>query len=157
MEWLADNSWVVWLAVALVLAAIEAVTVDFVFIMLAGGAAAGAAAAGLGAPLPIQVVVAVATAFALLFVVRPIVKSRLMDTETDHGIGAASLVGRDAWVLETITETDGRIKLGGEVWSARGPEGIGPLQPGTQVRVIEIRGATVHVAPLQQLGRPPQT
>ena len=156
MEWFADNWWVVWLGLALVLAAIEAATVDFVFVMLAGGALAGAVAAGFGAPLPIQVVVAVVTSFALLFLVRPLVKRRFMDTETDHGIGSAGLIGRDAWVLETITETDGRVKLGGEVWSARGPDGALPLQPGTQVRVIEIRGATVHVAPIEQLGRPPQ-
>lgn len=152
MDWFADNWWVVWLGLALVLAAIEAATVDFVFLMLAGGALAGAAAAGLGAPLPIQVVVAVVAAFALLFVVRPVVKRRFMDSETDHGIGSASLVGRDAWVLVTITETDGRVKLAGEVWSARTSEEVGPLQPGTQVRVIEIRGATVHVAPVGQLG-----
>jgi membrane protein implicated in regulation of membrane protease activity len=153
MEWLADNWWVVWLGLALVLAAVEAATVDFVFVMLAGGALAGAAAAGLGAPLPIQVVAAVVTAFALLFVVRPVVKRRFMDSETDHGIGSSALIGREAWVLETITETDGRVKLAGEVWSARGPSGSAPLQPGTQVRVIEIRGATVHVAPVEQLGR----
>ena len=152
MEWFAENWWIVWLGLALVLAAIEAATVDFVFVMLAGGALAAAAAAGLGAALPIQVVVAVVTAFALLFVVRPIAKRRFMDTETDHGIGSSGLIGRDAWVLETITETDGRVKLAGEVWSARGPSGAGPLQPGTQVKVIEIRGATVHVAPVEQLG-----
>ncbi|KAB7744509.1 NfeD family protein [Nostocoides sp. F2B08] len=152
MEWLADNWWVVWLGLALVLMAVEAATVDFVFVMLAGGALAGAAAAGLGASLPIQVVTAVVTAFALLFVVRPVVKRRFMDSETDHGIGSSALIGRDAWVLETITETDGRVKLAGEVWSARGPSGAA-LQPGTQVRVIEIQGATVHVAPLDQIGR----
>ena len=151
MEWFADNWWVVWLGLALVLAAIEAATVDFVFIMLAGGALAGAAAAGLGAPVPLQVIIAVASAFALLFVVRPVVKRRFMDTETDHGIGAAGLIGRDAWVLETITETDGRVKLAGEVWSARVAQGAGVLQPVSQVRVVEIRGATVHVAPVPQL------
>ena len=153
MDWFAENWWVVWLGLALVLAAVEAVTVDFVFVMLAGGALAGAAAAGLGAPLPIQIVTAVVAAFALLFVVRPVIKRRFMDSETDHGIGSSGLIGRDAWVLETITETDGRVKLAGEVWSARAPQGAGPLQPGTQVRVIEIQGATVHVSPVEQIGR----
>ncbi|NLJ55063.1 MAG: NfeD family protein [Intrasporangiaceae bacterium] len=151
MDWFAENWWVVWLGLALVLAAIEAATVDFVFVMLAGGALAGAAAAGLGAPLPIQIVAAVVAAFALLFIVRPVVKRRFMDSETDHGIGSSGLIGRDAWVLETITETDGRVKLAGEVWSARAPQGA-VLQPGTQVRVIEIRGATVHVSPVEQIG-----
>ena len=151
MDWFAENWWVVWLGLALVLAAIEAATVDFVFVMLAGGALAGAAAAGLGAPLPIQIVAAVVAAFALLFIVRPVVKRRFMDSETDPGIGSSGLIGRDAWVLETITETDGRVKLAGEVWSARAPQGA-VLQPGTQVRVIEIRGATVHVSPVEQIG-----
>ena len=89
-----------------------------------------------------------------MFVVRPIVKRKFTDTQTDHGIGAAGLIGREAWVLEMITETDGRVKLGGEVWSARASEGSPPLQPGTRVRVLEIRGATVHVGPIQQLESP---
>ena len=45
MEWLTDNFWLAWLGIAIVLAAIEAATVDFVFIMFAGGALAGAVAA----------------------------------------------------------------------------------------------------------------
>lgn len=154
MDWFAENWWIVWLGIALVLAAIEAATVDFVFVMLAGGALAGAVAAGLGAGLAVQVVVAVVTAFALLFVVRPIVKKQFTDTVTDHGIGSTALIGRDAWALEMITETDGRVKLAGEVWSARAAAGSGPLQPGTRVRVLEIRGATVHVAPIEQLEAP---
>ncbi len=59
MDWLTDNVWLFWIGVALVLAAIEAATVDFVFIMFAGGALAAAVAAGLGASFPVQVVVAV--------------------------------------------------------------------------------------------------
>ena len=48
MEWLTDSPWLAWIAIALILAAIEAATVDFVFVMLAGGALAGALTAGLG-------------------------------------------------------------------------------------------------------------
>ena len=59
MDWLNDNVWLFWIGVGLVLAAIEAATVDFVFIMFAGGALAAAVAAGLGASFPVQVVVAV--------------------------------------------------------------------------------------------------
>ena len=52
MDWLNDNVWLFWLGLALVLAAIEAATVDFVFLMFAGGALAAAVAAGLGASVP---------------------------------------------------------------------------------------------------------
>ena len=119
MDWLTENFWLAWLGIALVLAAVEAATVDFVFIMFAGGALAGAVAAGLGASFPVQVVVAVATGILLLFTVRPIVKRQFMDGEVDHQIGASSLVGRSARVLQAVTDSDGRIKLAGETWSAR--------------------------------------
>ncbi|WP_299445301.1 NfeD family protein [uncultured Phycicoccus sp.] len=148
MEWLTENAWLGWLGVALVLAAIEAATVDFVFVMFAGGALAAAIAAALGAPFIFQVIIGVAAAVLFLLVVRPILKSKFMDTETDHHIGASSLVGREAWVLQAVTETDGRVKLAGETWSARLATGSTPVEPGDQVRVIAIHGATAIVAPV---------
>jgi membrane protein implicated in regulation of membrane protease activity len=120
-----------------------------VFIMFAGGALAGAVAAGLGASFPVQVVVAVATGILLLFTVRPIVKRQFMDGEMDHQIGASSLVGRSARVLQAVTDSDGRIKLAGETWSARLAAGAtSTVGPGEEVRVIAIHGATAIVAPV---------
>jgi membrane protein implicated in regulation of membrane protease activity len=149
MDWLTENFWLAWLGIALVLAAVEAATVDFVFIMFAGGALAGAVAAGLGASFPVQVVVAVATGILLLFTVRPIVKRQFMDGEVDHQIGASSLVGRSARVLQAVTDSDGRIKLAGETWSARLAAGAtSTVGPGEEVRVIAIHGATAIVAPV---------
>lgn len=145
MSWLSDNPWLAWVGVALVLAAIEAVTVDFVFVMLAGGALAGAVVAGTGADLPAQVIAAVVVAALLLFLVRPIVKRHFMEGAMDHGIGASSLVGREARVIQTVTSTDGRVKLGGETWSARTAAGAEPCEPGTAVTVLAIHGATAVV------------
>ena len=145
MDWLGDNPWLAWLGVALVLAAIEAATVDFVFIMLAAGALASAVAAALGAGFALQIVVFVVVAIALLVAVRPWVK-RQFNTGAGDTIGASSLVGRTAWVLQTVTTTDGRIKLAGETWSARVAEGGTPCTPGQQVRVVSIQGATAIVA-----------
>ena len=146
MEWLTENPWVAWVGVALILAAIEAATVDFVFVMFAGGALAGALAAAVGGNIAVQVIVAILVAGLLLFVVRPIVKRKFTDGEHDHHIGASGLVGREARVLQTVTDTDGRIKLAGETWSARVAEGSEPLRPGDDVRVIAIHGATAIVA-----------
>jgi membrane protein implicated in regulation of membrane protease activity len=147
MDWLTDNWWLFWLGVAVLLAAIEAATVDFVFLMFAGGALAGGVAAALGAPFSVQVVVAVAVSLLLLLVVRPIVKRQFTDGELDHQIGTSALVGRDARVLQAVTDTDGRIKLAGETWSARLASGSTPVGPGEEVRVIAIHGATAIVAP----------
>jgi membrane protein implicated in regulation of membrane protease activity len=155
LSWLTDNPWLAWLGIALVLAAVEAMTVDFVFVMLAGGALAAALVAGAGAGLTAQVVTAVVVAALLLFIVRPIVKRHFMDGAEDHGIGASSLVGREARVIETVTSTDGRVKLGGETWSARTAEGAQPCRPGTAVTVLAIHGATAIVESAAPLPRDP--
>ena len=145
MDWFADNPWLAWLGLALILAAIEAATVDFVFLMLAGGAAAGAAASAVGLPFPAQVVVAVVVAGLLLLLVRPVITRKFMVAEASHGIGAHGLVGRSGRVLQAVTATDGRVKVGGETWSARTPQGDATCQPGQEVRVVSIEGATVIV------------
>jgi membrane protein implicated in regulation of membrane protease activity len=147
MDWLTGNVWLFWIGIGLVLAAIEAATVDFVFIMFAGGALAAAVAAGLGASFPLQVVIAVGVALLLLFSVRPLIKRQFLDGEVDHQIGASALVGRQARVLQSVTDSDGRIKLGGETWSARLAAGTTTtVGPGEEVRVIAIHGATAIVS-----------
>jgi membrane protein implicated in regulation of membrane protease activity len=144
MSWLGD-SWLAWLAAALVLGAIEAASVHFVFVMLAGGALAGGIAAAFGASLPVQVVVAVVVAAALLATVRPVAK-RYFTVPDNDGIGSRAQVGRSALVLETVTEQDGRVKLGGETWSARTRPGATLCLPGQEVRVVSIEGATAIVS-----------
>lgn len=145
VEWLGDNLWLAWMGLALLLVAVEAVTVDFVFIMLGAGALVGALAAALGAPVVIQVVVAVAVALLLIGIVRPLVKSRFLSTSASADIGSAGLTGRPARVIETVTSTDGRVRLAGETWSARVPAGHPACEPGEEVRVLDIDGATAVV------------
>jgi len=144
-----DNSWLVWLGVAFALGAIEAATTDLVFIMLAGGALGGAAAAALGVGFPLQVVLAVVTAGMLLGVVRPLAKKRYL-TPTKSLMGTASYAGREGTVVEEITESSGRVRIGGETWTARGVDQHVAL-PGERVVVLRIDGATAIVGP----GSPP--
>ena len=144
MSWL-GGSWLAWLGGALILGAIEAASVHFVFVMLAGGALAGAVAAALGASLPVQVITAVVVASALLATVRPIAK-RYFTVPDNGGIGSRAQVGRSATVLETVTEHDGRVKLGGETWSARTRPGAALCLPGQEVQVVSIEGATAIVS-----------
>jgi len=146
MSWFSDNSWLAWVALALALGAIEVISVSFVFFMLAGGALAGALVAAVGGPLAAQVVVAVGVASALLLTVRPIVKRHFLVPEGTGDIGAVAQVGRSALVLQTVTEHDGRVKLGGETWSARTAPGSALCLPGQEVRVVSIEGATAIVS-----------
>ena len=145
MSWFGNHDWLAWVGLALALGAIEVVSVAFVFLMLAGGALAGAVAAAVGLPVEVQVIAAVGVAGALLLVVRPIVKGRFM--VPDNGdIGAVAQVGRAALVLQTVTEHDGRVKLGGETWSARTAPDSAACLPGQEVRVVSIDGATAIVS-----------
>jgi membrane protein implicated in regulation of membrane protease activity len=145
MSLFSDGGWLLWVGLALVLGAVEALSVDFVFSMLAGGALAGAIASAVGAPVAVQVIVACIVAAALLLSVRPVVKRYFTVPEGHGGIGAPAQVGRLAQVLETVTEHDGRVKLGGETWSARTLPDAAPCLPGQEVRVVSLEGATAIV------------
>jgi membrane protein implicated in regulation of membrane protease activity len=146
MSWFTDNGWLAWVGLALALGAIEVASVDFVFMMLAGGSLAGAGAAAVGLSFPVQVIAAVVVSAALILTVRPIVKRRFMVPEGHGGIGAIAQVGRTALVLSTVTEHDGRVKLGGETWSARTAPDTAACLPGQEVRVVSIEGATAIVS-----------
>jgi len=133
----------VWLGVALVLVAIETVTVDFTFLMLAGGAAGGAIAAAVGAPPVVQAIVGGLVAIGLLAIVRPWLQKRFAATNARQIMGAAANVGRSAIAIDRVNPAGGQVKLAGETWSARtlGDD----IQPGEEVVVDSIEGATAIV------------
>lgn len=148
MEWLNDNSWAIWLALALTLGAVEAATVDFVFLMLAGGALAGAVAGAFDASVAVQLVVAAVVSVALLLGVRPIVKRRMLDGIPDPELGIASYTGRTAVTTTLVDAHDGRVHFEGEEWSARTDEShASPIPVHSEVRVVRVDGATLVVLP----------
>ncbi len=112
--------------------------------MLGVGALAAAGVAGVTDSLAIQVVVFAVVSTALILAVRPIARrSRHQPPELSSGIDA--LRGRSALVLERVDATSGRIKLAGEEWSARSLGDEDSYEPGSQVSVVEIDGATAVV------------
>jgi membrane protein implicated in regulation of membrane protease activity len=137
------HAWLIWLIIAAVLAGAEAMSLDLVLIMLAGGAVAGSVAAGLGLPPALQILIAAAGAAGLLLVVRPIAKQHL--TVRNHLTGTEALVGKEAIVLSRVDAADGRVRLNGSEWSARASDHRQVIEAGTTVQVIEIVGATAVV------------
>lgn len=146
MEWLQEHSWQAWLVVSLVLAGAEMATLDFTLLMMAGGALAGCVVAGVGLNVYVQVLVAAVVAVSLLAFVRPAVARRLHAGPTIR-TGPAALIGGTGVVLEQVTEHTGRVKLSGEVWSARSLDETVQIEPGAKVSVAEIDGATAVVFP----------
>lgn len=151
---LGDSEWLLWLALAIGAGLVEVLSLDLVFLMIAGGAVAAAIAAALGAGLPVELLTFAVTSGVLLLGARPPLLRYVRDSIPHTTMNTAALVGREAEVLVQVSTTGGgRVKLAGEVWSARsvafGPGGYAyPLEVGSTVQVVRIDGATAVVAPL---------
>ncbi|WP_443070884.1 NfeD family protein [Streptomyces sp. NBC_01476] len=138
------EAWVWWLIAAVGLGIPLVITAMPEFAMFAVGAVGGAAAAGLGGGIVAQVITFVVISVALLVFVRPIAYRNRQRPEQRSGVDA--LKGKQAVVLERVDGgAGGRIKLGGEVWSARSLESDRVFVPGQRVDVVEIDGATAVV------------
>src|SRR5699024_11960853 len=122
--------------------------VDLIFLMFAGGAAAAGGVALLGGPLWAQLLAFAVVSTVLLVAVRPWALSYLKRSTPDTKTNIAAHVGRTAEVLMDVTDRAGRVKLVGEVWTARVAEPGTLLPTGTTVQVVRIDGATAVDAPV---------
>jgi membrane protein implicated in regulation of membrane protease activity len=136
---------VIWLIVALSLAGIEALTGDMFLLMLGGGALAAAGSSWL-LDLPIwgDGAVFLVVSLLLLALVRPALRRRLTPPKT-LTTGIEALEGKRALVLDRIARDEGQIKVDGQVWTARPLNDGDEFEPGEQVTVMRIDGATAVV------------
>ncbi|MFJ9648521.1 NfeD family protein [Streptomyces sp. NPDC004244] len=137
------DAWVWWLIGAVGLGIPLVLTAMPEFGMFAVGALAAAVTAALGGGVVAQVLVFVIVSVALTAVVRSIANHHR--ERPRHRTGVDALKGRTALVLERVDGTGGRIKLAGEIWSARSLDADSTFEPGQQVDVVEIDGATAVV------------
>ncbi|MEU0008923.1 NfeD family protein [Streptomyces sp. NPDC006314] len=138
------DAWVWWLVGAAALGIPLVVTAMPEFGMLAVGAVAAAVAAGLGFDAVVQVLVFVVVSVALIAVVRPIA-ARHGHNRPQLATGVDALKGKQAVVLERVDGSGGRIKLAGEVWSARALDTGRAYEVGQEVDVVDIEGATAII------------
>lgn len=135
---------VIWLVAGVLLAVAELFTLDFVLVMLAAGAFA-AAATGLVLPPVVQVLVFAGVSVLGLVTVRPAIKKHLHRGADPAVMGIDALEGADALVVEEVAHGRGMVKIGGELWQARPYDATQVFEPGSQVRVVEVKGATALV------------
>jgi membrane protein implicated in regulation of membrane protease activity len=144
-EWLGQNWWALWLTVFLAFAAVEMLTLDLFFIMLGGGALAALVADFAGADLWLQIVVFCVVSLLMIAFVRPVTLKHLHKGPAEQRTNVDRLIGETALVMEAVSATGGRVKIGGDIWSARSDSGN--LTEGQRVIVAAIEGATAVVAP----------
>ncbi|HEY9291990.1 MAG TPA: NfeD family protein [Microlunatus sp.] len=140
------QAWLIWLAVAAGLGFVElaAMTLDFALLAVAALAAAGVAAIGL--PVGVQFLTFFLVAVLMALLVRPVARRHLTRAPAIRS-GTAALVGRSALTLTEVGRDSGRVKIGGEEWSARAYDADLVIPQGTTVDVFAIEGATALVYP----------
>ncbi len=117
-------AWLIWAIAAVLLSAGELLTPGMFFL---GPVALAAIGAGIVAALGVGVV-----GLLLVFI----------------GGSVASVLfleGTKAVVLQRVDVHGGRVRIGGEEWSARAYMEDQVLEPGTRVEVVKIEGATALV------------
>jgi membrane protein implicated in regulation of membrane protease activity len=138
------HAWMVWAVVAAALTLTELATTTLVFVMLGIGAAAAAVAAGAGANPVLQFAAFGGVSVATLVFARPTAMKRLHGGP-EHKQGIDTLIGREAVVVEKVDGHDGRVRISGEIWSARAYDGETEYAVGVRVDVAQIEGATALV------------
>ena len=137
--------WVIWTIVAVLLLVGEIFTPGlFVLGPVALAAVAAGIASLLGVGAVAQVIVFIAGAIASVAFIRPIARSHLRMPAAIR-TGTAALTGTKALVLQRVDSDGGRVKIGGEEWSARSYMEGQVFEPGTRVEVVKIEGATALV------------
>ena len=139
------TAWVLWAVLAVALAVGEIFTPGLFFlgpVALAAIAAGAVALAGIG--VAFQLIVFIVGALASVAVLRPIARAHIKVPPLLR-TGTAALVGAKAVVVQRVDADGGRVRLGGEEWSARSYLDDQILEPGTRVEVAKIEGATALV------------
>ncbi|RYB96668.1 NfeD family protein [Nocardioides glacieisoli] len=151
MDWIRDHLWETWLALSIALGVAEMFSLDLILAMLAAGAVIGMVAALLGLPVFLQILLALGASVAALSLVRPAFVKRLHGGP-DLQLGHGKLVGTRCLVTDEISGLNaGRIKAGGETWTALPYDENLRIQAGETVEILQIKGATAYVHPVASL------
>lgn len=137
--------WMAWLLLSLIMLVVEAVTVGFFAITVAGGALAAMLVSFVIPVVAFQTAVFLVVSIVLYATVRPLLK-RYFPLEAETKTAVDRLQGELGIVVETIDNVHGRgqVKCNGELWSARAAHGD-IIEKGAKVRVLRVEGVKVVV------------
>ena len=137
--------WVIWAILSVLFAVGELFTPGLFFLgPIALAALAATVVAALGGGLLVQIIVFGVGSFAAVGLLRPLARRHLTMPRAIR-TGAAALEGAKAIVLQHVDSRGGRVKIGGEEWSARSYMPDEEFDVGTEVEVVQIQGATALV------------
>ena len=136
---------IIWIALIIIFAVLEIVTVGLTSIWFAGGALVALLACAAGLNLAWQFIIFVAVSVVLLVFTRPwamkYLKPRLVKTNYEEALD------KNVCLTEAVDNVKGTgtAVLNGQEWTARAYENGKTFEAGAIVRVKEIRGVTMYV------------
>jgi membrane protein implicated in regulation of membrane protease activity len=138
-------AWLIWAIVAVLLSVGELLTPGMFFL---GPVALAAIGSGIVAVFGVgvlgQFLVFIGGSVASVWFLRPIAR-RHLHMPAALRTGTAALEGAKAVVVQRVDANGGRVRIGGEEWSARAYMEDQVLEAGTRVEVVKIEGATAVV------------
>jgi membrane protein implicated in regulation of membrane protease activity len=134
-----------WLGIAVVLGVGEMVTSGFFMLPFAIGAGVAAVLAWIGVAVPLQLAVFIVTSIVALWALRRFARD---DRQPSYPVGSMRFAGANAVVIDAVDPVTGRgrVRLNSETWGAITDTGT-VIEPGVQVRVVEVRGTKLVVEP----------
>lgn len=142
---------ILWIALIVIFALVEIITVGLTSIWFAGGALAALLCCALGLGIVWQIIVFVLVSVVLLIFTRPwalkYLKPRLVKTNYE------SAIEKNVCVTERIDNIKGTgaAVLNGQEWTARAYEEGKTFEAGEIVTVKEIRGVTMYVTASEKM------
>jgi membrane protein implicated in regulation of membrane protease activity len=138
-------AWLIWALAAVLLTIGEILTPGLFFLgPVALAAVVAGVVAAVGGGVIFQLLVFILGSLASVAVLRPIAR-RHLHMPGALRTGTAALEGAKAVVLQRVDANGGRVRIGGEEWSARSYMEDQVIEPGTRVEVVKIQGATALV------------
>lgn len=135
---------IIWLAILVVMAIIELITLGLTTIWFVGGALVAFIASLLGAPIPVQIALFVLISLILLISTRPLALKYL--SRKHVRTNAESLIGKRGIVLEEINNLQavGLVQVDGMEWTARTMD-ESTIEKGAEVIIRAIHGVKLMV------------
>ena len=138
---------IIWLVLAVVMAVLEAATVQLVSIWFVIGSVAACVTSLFTDNILIQAIVFVAVTAIALIATRPLVKK--IKSKKAEPTNSDRYIGMEGVVTSTVDNlaAAGQVRVGGSVWTARSVDD-NPIPEGTKITVTAIEGVKLIVKPL---------
>ena len=137
---------VVWLDLAVIFLIIEGITVGLATIWFAAGAFVALLLSLFDVPVMVQAAVFLIVSLVLLFSTRKIFVEKLKAGSEKTNVDA--LIGEEGKVTMSVAPfAPGQVKVGGQIWTAVGPDPDTSIPEGTLIQVLAVEGVKLVVTP----------